>query len=40
VESILMSLPRTATWVYEHRPEQGSPEAELIDVLQHPREWV
>jgi coproporphyrinogen III oxidase len=40
VESILMSLPRTATWVYEHQPVAGSPEAELIDVLQHPREWV
>lgn len=40
VESILMSLPRTATWVYEHQPLEGSPEAVLIDVLQHPREWV
>lgn len=40
VESILMSLPRTAAWAYEHQPAAGSPEAEMIDALQHPRAWV
>lgn len=40
VESILMSLPRTAAWAYELQPAENSPEAELIDALKHPREWV
>ncbi|KAL2265351.1 hypothetical protein VTJ83DRAFT_6451 [Remersonia thermophila] len=40
VESILMSLPLTATWKYMYEPEPGSEEAKLVDVLQHPREWV
>lgn len=40
VESILMSLPRTAAWEYAHQPIEGSPEAWTTDALQHPREWV
>jgi coproporphyrinogen III oxidase len=58
VESILMSLPRTASWAYmdpvsgtrtDKTPsEEGEPtedkdnsaERELLDVLQHPRQWV
>ncbi|ANZ76471.1 BA75_03564T0 [Komagataella pastoris] len=40
VESILMSLPRTAGWVYDHHPEPGSKEEELLQVLQNPIEWV
>jgi coproporphyrinogen III oxidase len=40
VESILMSLPRTAAWEYEHQPVVGSPEATTIEVLKNPREWV
>lgn len=40
VESILMSLPRTAAWEYEHQPRAGSSEAATIEVLRHPREWV
>lgn len=40
VESILMSLPRTAAWEYEYQPRAGSPEAEIVEVLRHPREWV
>ncbi|PKS13092.1 hypothetical protein jhhlp_000433 [Lomentospora prolificans] len=40
VESILMSLPVTATWKYMHSPEPGTPEQELLDVLKNPREWV
>lgn len=39
-ESILMSLPLTATWEYDHQPTPGTPEAELLEVLQHPREWL
>src|SRR5262245_7251567 len=39
-ESVLMSLPLTARWEYGHRPEPGSPEAECLEVLRHPREWI
>ena len=40
IESILMSLPLTAKWVYDWHPEPGSREAELYEIIQHPREWV
>jgi coproporphyrinogen III oxidase len=39
-ESILMSLPPLVRWTYDHRPEPGSREAALLDVLRTPREWV
>jgi coproporphyrinogen III oxidase len=39
-ESILMSLPPLVRWVYDHAPQPGSPEAELVSVLRAPREWV
>jgi coproporphyrinogen III oxidase len=38
-ESILMSLPPRARWYYDHQPEAGSPEAELLEYLK-PRDWV
>uniref|UniRef100_A0A7S2U5M9 coproporphyrinogen oxidase n=1 Tax=Lotharella oceanica TaxID=641309 RepID=A0A7S2U5M9_9EUKA len=40
VESILMSLPETARWEYNHQVEEGSPEAEILDVFKNPRDWV
>ncbi len=40
VESILMSLPLTARWEYDAAPPAGSPEAELVEVLETPRAWV
>jgi coproporphyrinogen III oxidase len=40
IESILMSLPETARWEYNHQPEPGSPEAEIMDAFKHAREWV
>ncbi|WP_445386262.1 oxygen-dependent coproporphyrinogen oxidase [Robiginitalea sp. IMCC44478] len=40
IESILMSLPPQVQWKYNHTPEAGSPEAELVDVLKNPREWA
>lgn len=40
VESILMSLPRTASWEYDHQPSEGSPEAAMVEVLKLPRAWV
>jgi coproporphyrinogen III oxidase len=40
-ESILASLPPRARWVYGHQPTPGSPEADLLDLLQgEPRSWV
>lgn len=40
VESILMSLPETARWEYDHHPEVGSPEAVFLDACKNPRNWV
>lgn len=34
IESILMSLPETASWLYNHQPAQGSKEAETLKLLQ------
>lgn len=39
-ESILMSLPLSANWQYMHEPKPGSKEAELVDVLRNPKEWL
>ncbi len=38
-ESILMSLPPAAEWIYDYQPEPGSPEAALGAFLQ-PRDWL
>jgi len=40
IESILMSLPPHVQWVYDHHPEQGSEEERLINILQHPVQWL
>lgn len=40
VESILMSLPEHASWLYNHHPAPGSREAKLLEVTTKPREWV
>ncbi len=39
-ESILMSLPPRARWVYDHQPEQGSEEEKLLQVCLHPVNWI
>lgn len=39
-ESILMSLPATATWRYNWRPEPGTPEHELTEFYLKPQDWV
>ena len=39
-ESILMSLPSTVRWEYNHQPEIDSEEEKLIKVLKHPKDWV
>src|SRR5262249_45785541 len=40
VESILMSLPPRVRWGYDERPPAGSREAELVAVLERPRDWI
>lgn len=40
IESILMSLPPHVQWVYDHHPEPGSEEENLVEVLRNPIEWV
>ena len=39
-ESILMSLPPTVRFEYNYHPEEHTPEAKLVDVCLHPKEWV
>ena len=39
IESILMSLPETARWEYNHQVVPGSPEAEILDIFKNPRDW-
>ena len=39
IESILMSLPETARWEYNHQVEEGTPEADILDAFKNPREW-
>ena len=39
-ESILMSLPPVVKWRYDWKPQPGSPEAHLYDVLIPPRDWA
>jgi len=40
IESILMSLPETARWEYDHRVEAGSPEDVISQAFREPRDWV
>lgn len=40
IESILMSLPPTVQWKYDHHPVPGSDEARLLEVLKQPRSWT
>ena len=40
IESILMSLPATAQWRYDWKPEPGSPEHELMTLYLQPHDWA
>jgi coproporphyrinogen III oxidase len=40
IESILMSLPLMARWEYDHKPEPGTEEERLMELLRKPREWA
>jgi coproporphyrinogen III oxidase len=39
-ESILMSLPPVVAWRYDWKPQPGSPEEKLAQVLIPPRDWA
>jgi coproporphyrinogen III oxidase len=39
-ESILMSLPPRAKWMYDYKPVEGSEEDKLLQVCLHPRDWL
>lgn len=39
-ESILMSLPPTVRFDYDHQPAEGSPEAILLQACREPRNWA
>lgn len=40
IESILVSLPLSARWEYDHQPEEGSEEWKLLDACINPKEWI
>lgn len=40
IESILMSLPETARWEYDHHVEPGSKEEEISKVFKKAMDWV
>ncbi|XP_057954211.1 oxygen-dependent coproporphyrinogen-III oxidase, chloroplastic [Malania oleifera] len=40
IESILVSLPLTARWEYDHQPKEGSEEWKLLDACINPKEWI
>ena len=40
IESILMSLPKLASWIYDFHPEENSPEQETLRLLQKNISWI
>jgi coproporphyrinogen III oxidase len=40
IESVMVSAPPLVAWGYNKQPAPGSREAELVEVLKAPREWV
>ncbi|WP_282635948.1 oxygen-dependent coproporphyrinogen oxidase [Sphingobacterium thalpophilum] len=40
IESILMSLPSQASWVYDHQPKEGSEEAKTLSMLRKGINWI
>jgi coproporphyrinogen III oxidase len=40
IESILMSLPETARWEYDHKIAPGSREEEITQLFKNPIDWV
>ena len=39
-ESILMSLPETASWAYNYIPKQNSPEEKTLSFLKKGMNWA
>ncbi len=39
-ESILMSMPPQATWIYDYQPAADSPEAKTLDYLKNVQNWL
>lgn len=39
-EAILMSMPLTAKWLYNHVPEENSKEEEILNLFKNPIDWV
>jgi coproporphyrinogen III oxidase len=39
-ESILMSLPPRARWIYDYKPEAGTKEDELLQACLYPKKWL
>ncbi|MCO5588816.1 hypothetical protein L7F22_042776 [Adiantum nelumboides] len=40
IESILMSLPLTARWEYDHCPQEGTEEWKLLNACKNPKDWL
>ena len=40
IESILMSLPETTRWEYDHQVEEGSREWDFLQACKYSREWL
>ena len=40
MESIMVSAPPLVRWSYKALPQPGSPEEQLVHVLQRPRQWA
>jgi coproporphyrinogen III oxidase len=40
IESILMSLPEHASWLYNYIPEPGSAEEETLNLLKKGLNWI
>ncbi|XP_010455983.1 PREDICTED: coproporphyrinogen-III oxidase 1, chloroplastic-like [Camelina sativa] len=40
IESILVSLPLSARWEYDHKPQEGTEEWKLLDACINPKEWL
>jgi coproporphyrinogen III oxidase len=40
IESILISMPPKAKWVYDMSPIDGSEEDKLLKILKSPKKWI
>tara|TARA_B110000305_G_scaffold134596_1_gene150284 strand:+ start:12955 stop:13860 length:906 start_codon:yes stop_codon:yes gene_type:complete len=40
IESILISMPPKAQWVYDQTPSKGSEEEKLLNILKSPKKWT